>query len=82
MATSTSSTSSPRSGGYRLKFQREDFIKLLGIAKPDRLYRVKNFFYFNFDGFVMYCDECSDMDVSAYPILDAIEFSNYPWSKK
>ncbi|MHA2032886.1 MAG: hypothetical protein ACW99Q_26250 [Candidatus Kariarchaeaceae archaeon] len=39
---------------YRVKFQREEFFKLVEIASPDIIYKVNRIFFFAYDGFVMY----------------------------
>ena len=65
---------------YRVKFDREQFLELVDIAKPRIIYRRKSMYFFSYDGFVMYCDQCDAKDFSAR-ILDAIEFSNYQWMK-
>ncbi len=65
---------------YRVKFDRQNFLELVNIGKPRIIYRRKNVYFFAFDGFVMYCDQCRDTDFSQ-KILDAIEFSNYQWAK-
>jgi hypothetical protein len=65
---------------YRVKFDREEFLELVRTAKPKIIYRRKNMYFFAYDGFVMYCDQCDSKDFSQR-ILDAIEFSNYQWSK-
>jgi len=64
---------------YRLKFSREEFLKLVDIAKPRVIYRRGKNHIFAFDGFVMYSQECRDEDFGA-TIIDSIEFSNYTWS--
>jgi hypothetical protein len=68
------------SGSYRVKFDRENFLELVQIARPKIIYRRKNMYFFAFDGFVMYCDQCDGKDFSER-IIDAIEFSNIQWSK-
>lgn len=65
---------------YRVKFDREHFLELVAIAKPRLIYRRKNMYFFAYDGFVMYCDQCQASDFTA-KILDAIEFSNVQWEK-
>ncbi len=65
---------------YRVKFDREGFLELVSIANPKIIYRRKNMYFFAYDGFVMYCDQCQSNDFSQR-ILDAIEFSNYDWAK-
>jgi hypothetical protein len=42
---------------YRLKFSREEFLKLVDIAKPRVIYRRGKNHIFAFDGFVMYSQE-------------------------
>jgi 2-phospho-L-lactate guanylyltransferase (CobY/MobA/RfbA family) len=65
---------------YRVKFDKQNFLELVRIAKPKIIYRRRNMHFFAYDGFVMYCDQCENSDFSQI-ILDAIEFSNYQWSK-
>lgn len=83
MSYSTTNTSSSETyaSGYRIKFDRQRFIEMVEIANPKRIYKVKNFYYFAFDGFVMYSDKCGDDEFGHREVIDAIEFSNYPWSK-
>lgn len=69
-----------RSSSYRVKFRRDQFLELVRIARPPRIYRVKNVHFFSFDGFVMYSQECKDEDLGTR-VIEAIEFSNYPWQK-
>ncbi len=65
---------------YRVKFDRTNFLELVRVARPRIIYRRRNMYFFSYDGFVMYCDQCEETDFSER-ILDAIEFSNYDWSK-
>ena len=65
---------------YRVKFNRKEFLELVDIARPRIIYRRKNMYFFAFDGFVMYCDQCESNDFTAR-IIDAIEFSNFQWQK-
>jgi len=65
---------------YRVKFDRQNFLELVRIARPKIIYRRKNMYFFAYDGFVIYSDQCKGGDFSQV-ILDAIEFSNYQWSK-
>jgi hypothetical protein len=69
-----------QASSYRVKFDREHFIELVRIARPNLLFRIKNMYFFAYDGFVMYCDQCQAGDFSEQ-ILDAIEFSNTQWAK-
>ncbi|XHH09817.1 MAG: hypothetical protein ACFCUE_04100 [Candidatus Bathyarchaeia archaeon] len=77
---SAATAASSEAGSYRVKFDRENFKELVRIAKPKIIYRRKNMYFFAFDGFVMYCDQSEPIDFSQR-IIDAIEFSNYQWSK-
>ncbi len=72
--------SSAEASSYRVKFARKEFLELVGIARPKIIYRRKNMYFFAFDGFVMYCDQCEERDFTER-IIDAIEFSNWQWSK-
>jgi hypothetical protein len=65
---------------YRVKFNRENFLELVRIARPKIIYRRKNMHFFAYDGFVMYSDQCENTDFSQ-TIFEAIEFSNYDWAK-
>ncbi len=65
---------------YRVKFDKTEFLELIDIAKPRIIYHRKNMYFFAFDGFVMYCDQCDSKDFTARTI-DATEFSNYQWQK-
>ncbi len=67
--------------GYRVKFKREEFLELVDIAKPRRIYQRGRMHFFSFDGFVMYTFQCSDEDFPAQRLIHAIEFSNYQWSE-
>lgn len=73
-------TNEMNASSYRVKFDRQNFLELVRIAKPKIIYRRKNMYFFAYDGFVMYCDQCENTDFSQI-ILDAIEFSNYQWTK-
>ena len=65
---------------YRVKFDKQNFLELVRIARPRIIYHRKNMHFFAYDGFVMYTDQCDNSDFSQI-ILDAIEFSNYQWAK-
>jgi hypothetical protein len=80
MAETAAATETMEASSYRVKFDRENFLELVHIAKPRIIYRRKNMYFFAYDGFVMYCDQCQETDFSQR-ILDAIEFSNYQWTK-
>jgi hypothetical protein len=49
---------------YRVKFDKQNFLELVRIAKPRIIYRRKNMYFFAYDGFVMYCDQCENTDFS------------------
>jgi hypothetical protein len=68
------------SSSYRVKFKREQFLELVQIANPKVIYHRGRMHFFAFDGFVMYTFECQNTDFSQ-KVLDAIEFSNQPWSE-
>jgi hypothetical protein len=38
-------------------------------------------YFFSFDGFAVYTNECADSDFSGRKVVEAIEFSNMPWTK-
>jgi len=71
---------SVNSSSYRVKFRREEFLDLVGIAKPRIIYHTGRMHFFAFDGFIMYTFQCSDGDFSQ-KVIEAIEFSNYQWSE-
>lgn len=65
---------------YRVKFQRNEFLELAEIAKPNRIYNRGKTHFFAFDDLVMYTFECKDSDFKQ-KVMNAIEFSNQAWSK-
>ncbi|MFW9920379.1 MAG: hypothetical protein ACFFED_12320 [Candidatus Thorarchaeota archaeon] len=65
---------------YRVKFRRDEFLRLIHIAEPNIIYRSHRIHFFAYDGFVMYCFDCEDEDFRV-PVLHAIEFSNTTWSE-
>ena len=69
-----------QASSYRVKFRREEFLRLVDIANPRIIYHRRRMHFFAFDGFVMYTFDCDDIDFSQ-PILEAVEFSNYTWSE-
>ncbi len=76
----TTAAAASEASSYRVKFDLENFKELVRIAKPKIIYRRRNMYFFAYDGFVMYCDQADASDFSQR-IIDAIEFSNYQWSK-
>ena len=80
MAEVTTYGTESNASSYRVKFAREEFLELVRLARPKVIYKRKNMYFFAYDGFVMYCDECKSSDFSER-ILEAIEFSNYMWQK-
>ena len=74
------SAAAQHSSSYRVKFRREEFLELVGIANPSIIYHRKRMHFFAYDGFVMYTFECEYSDFSQ-KVLEAIEFSNYQWSE-
>ena len=79
--TTTTAASNVHTSSYRVKFRRENFLKLVGIASPDIIYKVKRIFFFAYDGFVMYTFECKDEDFINQNLIHAIEFSNQQWAE-
>ncbi|HZW57489.1 MAG TPA: hypothetical protein VFF30_14470 [Nitrososphaerales archaeon] len=69
-----------QASSYRVKFAREQFLELVEIAHPKIIYRRKGTYFFAFDGFVMYCQQCKDDDFPDQKVIEAIEFSNGVWS--
>lgn len=72
--------SSASAGSYRVKFRREEFLELVGIAGPKIIYHTGRMHFFAFEGFVLYTFQCKDGDFSQR-VIRAIEFSSYPWSE-
>lgn len=68
------------SSSYRVKFRRNEFLRLVEDIRPERIYHVSRMHFFAFDGFVMYTFECSNEDFRQ-EIHEAIEFSNYQWAE-
>lgn len=69
-----------QASSYRVKFKRDQFLELIDFARPRVIYhRGKNHF-FAFDGFVMYCQGCSDADFLKQRLFETIELSNEVWS--
>ena len=69
-----------QASSYRVKFRREEFLRLVEIANPRIIYHRRRMHFFAFDGFVMYTFDCDDIEFSQ-PIIEAVEFSNYMWSE-
>ena len=65
---------------YRVKFKRDEFLRLVETARPERIYHRKRMYFFAYDGFVMYTFECTDDDFRV-PIHYTIEFSNMAWAE-
>ena len=78
---SASSAESAKASSYRIKFDKNEFQELLGLAQPRIIYKVSNFYYFSFDGFVMYSNKVNDGDLTNFTILRGTEFSNISWAK-
>ena len=68
------------SSSYRVKFRRNEFLRLVDEARPKRIYHVRRMHFFAYDGFVMYTFECNRDDFRQ-DIFEAIEFSNQPWAE-
>ena len=80
MSARASTAASQNSSSYRVKFRRNEFLRLVEIANPRIIYHSGRMHFFAFDGFAMYAFDCDDVDFSQ-PIIEAIEFSNYMWSE-
>jgi hypothetical protein len=80
MTEATTVAAESNASSYLVKFAREEFLEIARLARPKIIYKRKNMYFFAYDGFVMYCDQCDDRDFSER-ILEAIEFSNYMWAK-
>jgi hypothetical protein len=65
---------------YRVKFTRSEFLELVKVVQPKLIYHVRRMHFFAYEGFVMYTFDCQDNDFTQR-ILNAIEFSNQPWSE-
>jgi hypothetical protein len=79
-AAAAAAIAAQHTSSYRVKFSREEFLRLVELAKPEIIYHVRRMHFFAYDGFVMYSLECSNSDFTQ-KILEAIEFSNYAWSE-
>jgi hypothetical protein len=79
-STAATTAASQNSSSYRVKFRRQEFLRLVEIANPRLIYHSRRMHFFAFDGFVMYTFDCDDVDFSQ-PVIDAIEFSTYTWSE-
>ena len=75
----TGAATAVHTSSYRVKYKREEFLKLVQIASPDLIYKVRKVFFFAYDGFVMYTFECDEEDFINQNIIRAIEFSNTQW---
>ena len=69
-----------QASSWRVKFRREEFLRLVEIANPRIIYHRRRMHFCAFDGFVMYTFDCDDIEFSQ-PIIEAVEFSNYMWSE-
>lgn len=76
-----SETQALNTSGYRIKFDREEFLRILSVGNPKRLYRLKKFVFFAFDGFVMFSEDLEEQDLMRYDVFDIIEFSNQSWQR-
>jgi hypothetical protein len=79
-ATAAAITAAQHTSSYRVKFRRREFLELVQIAKPQRIYHTRRMHFFAYDGFVVYTFECEDHDFSQL-VMHAIEFSNQAWNE-
>ncbi|MDF1537337.1 MAG: hypothetical protein P1Q69_00315 [Candidatus Thorarchaeota archaeon] len=71
----------PHAGTYRVKFSRENFLRILEIANPQTIYHVIRMYFFAYDGFTMYTMECHADDFVHFLVIEAMEFSNRAWNE-
>ena len=69
-----------QSSSYRVKFRRDQFLELVEYSRPKAVYRRGKSYFFAFDGFVMYCQECKSEDFADQKLFETTEFSNTPWT--
>lgn len=65
---------------YRVKFRRDEFLRIVDAMQPKIIYRVRNVHFLSIGGLAVYTRECVDSDFSQ-KIMEGIEFSNEPWQK-
>ena len=66
---------------YRVKFRRDEFLRLVSLANPITIFQTKRMHFFAFNGFVVYTFDCHDNDFYGRQIFHAIEFSNTQWAE-
>ena len=79
--TNSTAATTMHTSSYRVKLRRDEFLRLVEIASPDRIYKVKRIFFFAYDGFVMYTFGCKNEDFLNQVIIQGIEFSNQQWAE-
>jgi hypothetical protein len=62
MTEGTTAAAESNASSYRVKFAREEFLELIHLARPKIIYKRRNMYFFAYDGFVMYSDQCEDKD--------------------
>lgn len=81
MAETTGDSGPPHAGTYRVKFDRENFLRFLEIASPKLIYHVRRMHFFAYDGFTMYSLACHEEDLLHYKVIEVMEFSNTAWKE-
>jgi hypothetical protein len=69
-----------QASSYRVKFKKQEFLELLETAHAPNIYHRGKSYFFAFDGFLMYCQECNDDDFRNHKVIEVIELSNGMWS--
>lgn len=69
-----------QSSSYRVKFRKDQFLELVDFAQREVIYRRGKSYFFAFDGFVMYCQECKAEDFTRQKLFETTELSNTPWT--
>ena len=65
-----------QASSYRVKFRREEFLRLVEIANPRIIYHRRRRHFFAFDGFVMYTCDCEVVDFNP-PLDEALSVNAY-----
>ncbi len=80
VATIAAVQAATETGSYRVKLARDEFIKLVGVARPRVVFHRRKNLFFAYAGFVVYSQECVPEDLPGVNIVEAKELSNYAWA--
>ena len=69
-----------QASSYRVKFKREQFLEVVENARPSIIFHRGSNYFFAYDGFVVFCQQCNDTDFPNQSVIEAIELSNSIWS--